>query len=134
MTLVADIVTINARIDITAAEKRRQVYQLKCDTIVSWLVNGKPAPQPLPSPIGSTWTLNGVAFTLYAAQVGTGASGDPVLKVRLRALRGTTLIISPIDWVTIVNPPVLTTDGREQLIDVAKEVLTNLVASLEALA
>lgn len=123
-----DIPAVLARGDLTAREKTRAIYALKVDSIANWLINGKPAPQPLPPVVGSTFTLNGVDYKVVRVAVEQIPDGDgvpiKVLRIEGSAVKGAQRQSFQF---RIVNPPVLTRDLREHYIDAASEIIEGAV-------
>lgn len=123
-----EIPAILARGDLTDREKTRAIYALKVDAIADWLINGKPAPNPLPPVVGRTYTLNGVDYTVARVAVEQVKDGEgvliKVLRVEGRAVNGVQR--KPFQF-CIVNPPILTKDRREHYIDAASEIVESAI-------
>src|SRR4051812_4726388 len=107
MALLADIAAIQADGTRTGRRQQLDVYDLKVAALRDALVNGKPAPSPIPPVVGRTFTLAGATIHVNAASAvrRTGADGQEVsaLYIDVTVTRGGS---TATHQVTYVNPPV----------------------------
>lgn len=126
MALIDDIANIRARGDLTDEQKFRQISNIKSFALYDVIINGKPAPQPIPALLGREFTTrDGVIVVINAAAIIN--EGD--LMVTL------TLTRPPAEAVTktviFINPPILpaiqTGNEKQDLITAASEMVEGLV-------
>jgi hypothetical protein len=146
MTLASDIAAIDADESLLPEHKRILKYDIKGLALVDVILNGKPAPNPVPPLLNRTFTANGMDITITAAQQVTGPhfetfmnggafgshqvvdAGGHALVLRMLLMRGRSLIRHPTRDVTVItNPPVIprapTGNEKQDLITAAVEIL-----------
>lgn len=144
MALVDDIATIRARGDLTEEQKSKRIASLKSVSLLDVILNGKPAPQPIPALLGREFTTrDGVTVIILSVSVGVAVGNIITIKnpADLDAEEQGDLFITmrltrpPANPVTktvrFVNPPILPAiiDGNEKrdLITAASEMIEGLV-------
>lgn len=132
MTIRDDIAAIRADTNKTERQQTIDIYNLKIAALRDVILNGKPAPNPIPPLINRTFTLNGTDIRINACSVVNrqDENGDlvPMLFIDV------TLTRAPAPPVThsvyYVNPPVIprpeTGNARQDLIQAASEMLAQL--------
>ncbi len=122
MPIVSDIAAIRARGDLNDDQKRGLIYEAKGTALLDVILNGKPAPQPIPALLGRTFTLEtGTTVRVNAASL----LPDMVLELNV------TFNGSVTHTIRITNPPVLpkvmTGDEKRDLIQAATEMLEGFI-------
>lgn len=126
MALIDDIANIRARGDLTDEQKFRQISNIKSFALYDVIINGKPAPQPIPKLLGREFTTrDGVTVVINAAALVN--EGDLMVTLTL-----TRPPANPVTHTVIfVNPPILpaiqTGDEKRDLITAASEMVEGLV-------
>lgn len=126
MAIAQDIQAIRDRQDLTDEQKSRAIATLKATALYDVIVNGKPAPQPIPAVLNREFTTrDGVTVTCITAALVN--EGDLLLTLIL-----TRPPANPVTRTVIfVNPPVLpatvTGDEKRDLITAASEMVEGLV-------
>lgn len=127
MAIRDQIAAIRADSNKTDRQQTIDIYQLKIDALRDVILNGKPAPNPIPPLINRTFTLDGTDIRVNTCSIVT-KNGTPMLFIDV------TLTKAPAQPVThqvyYTNPPVIprTTSGNEKqdLIQCVSEVLAQL--------
>lgn len=131
MALKDDIAAIRA--DGTKTDRRRQldIYNLKVGALHDVIVNGKPAPNPIPPLLNRTFTLDGTTIRVNACSIvnRVGSDGEvvPTLYVDVTLTRGA---VTDTHQVYYVNPPILprseSGNEKDDLIQAAAEIIAQL--------
>jgi hypothetical protein len=125
MPLVDDIAAVRANGNLTDREKDLAVYSIKTTALIDVILNGKPAPNPIPPLLNRTFTLNGVSYLTRAAR----DIGDGTLELIVTFTRAPAQPVT--HTIRIVNPPVLprslTGNEKQDLIQAASEMLEGFV-------
>jgi hypothetical protein len=103
---------------LTSETKRKDKYTLKCTSIADAV-----APY-----LGNTYRYQGVDYTIHMCKADV-IDGTPVLRIVVSGIRvsdGST-VLSAKDEHRIVNPPILTSDKRESLIEAAQQMLAGMI-------
>jgi hypothetical protein len=123
MSLVGDIAAIYADGTKTDDQKRLAVYSLKGTALIDVIMNGKPAPSPIPPLINRTFTLDGKTVRINAATLLPNQS--LMISITLNGTVNHTNIIT--------NPPILprvtTGNEKQDLIQAVSEMLADLPVS-----
>lgn len=123
MTIRDDIAAIRADSNKTARQQTIDIYNLKIAALRDVILNGKPAPNPIPPLINRTFTLDGKTIRVNVCSIVT-KNGVPMLFVDV------TLNGSVTHQVYYTNPPVVprseTGNERQDLIQCASELLAQL--------
>jgi hypothetical protein len=126
MAIADEIAAIRADGNRTDNQKRLDIYNLKIEALRDVILNGKPAPNPIPPLINRTFTLDGVTIRVNACSI-VVKSGTPMLFIDV------TLNGSVTHQVYYTNPPVIprspTGNERQDLIAAASEILAMLPVS-----
>lgn len=123
MTIRDDIAAIRADNNRTERQQTIDIYNLKIAALRDVILNGKPAPNPIPPLINRTFTLDGKTIRVNVCSIVT-KNGVPMLFVDV------TLNSSVTHQVYYTNPPVIprseTGNERQDLIQCASELLAQL--------
>jgi hypothetical protein len=117
-TVSEQLQEIDANPLLSAASKRADKYTLKCTSIANAV-----APY-----VGNTYRYQGVDYTIHMCRADV-IDGTPVLRIVVSGIRvsdGST-VLSAADEHRIVNPPILTSDKRESLIEAAQQMLSGMI-------
>jgi hypothetical protein len=121
MSLVSDIQAVRANGSLSDAEKRAQVYAIKCNAIIDRIGAARP------SMIGRAFTVGELAITLTQQPTYDAATGR--LTVWVSAKRNGVDIVFPPDALPFmyVNPPVIH-NSVESPLDAAKQMIAETVS------
>jgi hypothetical protein len=126
MPLVDDIAAIRADGNRTEDEKRVAVYDLKNEAIRDIIVNGKPAPQPIPPLINREFTLDGTTIRVNACSI-VVKNGTPTLFIDVTLTRDAVTVTHQVFY---TNPPVIprspSGNEKQDLIAAASEMIAQL--------
>jgi hypothetical protein len=118
--LTDQIQAVRTNTALTADEKRAAIYQIKVDALFNELLSG--ATDGNGKFIGKTFTFNGFTITVHAVGVTVDPSQPKQLVLDLTLAKGAE---SFRDVYYVTNPPVIATDGTENLARVAGEMVTS---------
>lgn len=128
MTIRDSIAAIRADSNKTPRRQTLDIYQLKIDALRDVILNGKPAPNPIPPLVNRTFTLDGKTIRVNACSIVSRADADGVLVPMLFV--DVTLNGSVTHQVYYTNPPVIprseTGNEKQDLIQAASETLALL--------
>jgi hypothetical protein len=120
MAIADDIAAIDADGNLTAEQKRAAKYDVKNLALLDVILNGKPAPGPIPPLLGREFTQDGKTYRVDAASATAGG-----------ALRLIVTINGAQHQLVITNPPtlprVITGSEKQDLIQAAVEMLDGFV-------
>lgn len=127
MPLIDDIAAIRADSNRTDRRKQIDIYSLKVEALRDVIINGKPAPNPIPPVLGRTFTLDGKTIRVNVCTVlqKEGSDGElvPTLYIDV-TVNGVT------HQIYYTNPPVLPRspggNEKQDLIQCASEMLAQL--------
>lgn len=128
MTIRDSIAAIRADTNKSPRRQTLDIYQLKIDALRDVILNGKPAPNPIPPLINRTFTLNGTDIRVNACSIvkRMDENGDlvPQLFVDVTLTRNAVTVTHQI---YITNPPVIpkseSGNEKQDLIQCAGEIL-----------
>jgi len=125
MAIPDDIAAVRGNQSLTADEKRSQIYTIKTTALLDVILNGKPAPGPIPPLLGRTFTKDGVDYHVNSATI----TPETALEVSVTFTRAPA---EPVTHTIIyVNPPVLpriiTGNEKQDLIQAAIEMMEGFV-------
>lgn len=131
MAIADDIAAIRADTNKTARRQSLDIYSLKATALLDVILNGKPAPNPIPPVLNRTFTLDGTTIRVNAASIVSrqGSDGEtvPVLFIDVTLTRGAVTVTHQL---FITNPPVIpkspSGNERQDLIQAASEILATL--------
>jgi hypothetical protein len=132
MAISDDIAAIRADNARSSRQKAVDIYTLKVAALRDAILNGKPAPNPIPPLLDRTFTLNGTTITVNGCslfnRLATDGTVVPQLYIRVTLTRAP---LAPVTHdVFYTNPPVLprspTGNERQDLIQCASELLAQL--------
>lgn len=127
MTIRDDIAAIRADSNRTERQQTIDICNLKIEALRDVILNGKPAPQPVPPLINRTFTLDGTDIRVNACSV--VVRGDtPQLFIDVTLTKAPALPVT--HQVYFTNPPVIpkteTGNEKQNLIQCASEMLAQL--------
>lgn len=132
MTIRDDIAAIRADGNRTERQQTLDIYALKNDALRDVILNGKPAPNPIPPLINRTFTLDGTTIRVNACSIvpRIGSQGETINQLFIDV----TLTRAPFASVThqiyytepIVFPKTETGNEKQDLIQAASEMLADL--------
>jgi hypothetical protein len=120
MSLRDDIQAIRTNNALSEDEKRAQIYQLKCNALFNEVIAGATDAQG--KFLGKTFPFNGFTITVHAVGVTTDPLQPKRLVLDLTITKGAE---SFRDTYYVTNPPVVASDGTENLAKVAGEMITS---------
>lgn len=127
MTIRDDIAAIRADNSKTEREQTLSIYQLKIDALRDVILNGKPAPNPIPPLINRTFTLNGTDIRVNACSI-VVKNGVPMLFIDVTLTKAPAAPVTHQVYYT--NPPVIpaseTGNERQDRIQCVSELLAQL--------
>jgi hypothetical protein len=129
MALLDDIAAVLANGNLTDRQKDLAVYTLKNEALRDVIVNGKPAPQPIPPVLGREFTLDGTTIKVNVCAI-VVRDGVPMLYIDVTLTRNA---ITNTHQVSYINPPVVprspSGNEKQDLITAASEMIANLPVS-----
>jgi hypothetical protein len=126
MALLDDIAAVLANGNLTDRQKDLAVYTLKNEALRDVIVNGKPAPQPIPPVLGREFTLDGTTIKVNVCAI-VVRNGVSMLYIDVTLTRNS---ITNTHQVSYINPPVVprspSGNEKQDLIAAASEMIANL--------
>lgn len=131
MPIIDDIAAVRQRQDLTGRQKDLSIYELKNAALRDVIINGKPAPNPIPPVLGRTFTLDGTTVRVNACSLvpRVDAEGNTVeaLYIDVTLTRNAVTVTHQVYY---INPPVLprSVSGNEKqdLIAAASEMIAQI--------
>lgn len=131
MTIKDDVAAVRADGTKTKRQQDIDIYNLKLTALRDVIVNGKPAPNPIPPVLGRTFTLNGMDIHVNQCAIvsrrGTDGVMVPMLYISVTLTKSS---VSVTHQVYYVNPPVIpnseTGNEKQDLIQAASEMISHL--------
>jgi hypothetical protein len=116
MTVASDIEAVRNNGSLNDAQKRAAIYQIKTVALLDVIINGKPAPGPIPPLLGRTFTQNGTTYNVQGARA--GANNELLIVIAINGAAHKLVITNPP---TI--PASITGNEKQDLIQAAMEML-----------
>jgi hypothetical protein len=120
MSLRDDIQAIRTNSALSEDEKRAAIYQIKVDALFNEIIAG--ATDQTCKFLGKTFTYNGIDITVHAVGVSVDENASKQLVIDLTLAKGAE---SDRGTYYVTNPPVVASDGTENLAKVAGEMVTS---------
>lgn len=131
MTIRDDIAAIRADGNKTERRQTLDIYNLKNEALRDVILNGKPAPNPVPPLVNRTFTLDGTTIRVNACSiVPRVVEGETLNQLFIDVTLTRAPLASVTHQVYYTNPPVIprteTGNAKQDLIQCASELLALL--------
>ncbi len=131
MAIRDDIAAIRADSNKTERQQTLDIYNLKNEALRDVILNGKPAPNPIPPLINRTFTLDGTSIRINVCSIAPRVvNGETVNQLFIDVTLTRTPFAAVTHQVYYTNPPVIprteTGNAKQDLIQCASELLAQL--------